>query len=68
VGGVLYGPRGNRVLEFSWNLGKTSNNMVKAYAVYQEILLTHDHQMNYIKIVGDSKNIIRYFILGTAPK
>jgi hypothetical protein len=39
VGGVLYGPRGTRVLEFSWNLGIASNNVVEAYAVYQGLLL-----------------------------
>jgi hypothetical protein len=55
VGGVLYGPRGNQILDFSWNLGKTSNNMVEAYAVYQGILLTQEQQLNHITIVGDSK-------------
>jgi hypothetical protein len=39
VGGVLYIPRGNRLLDFSWNLGKTSNNMAEAYVIYQGILL-----------------------------
>jgi hypothetical protein len=39
AGGVLYSPRGNRLLDFSWNLGKTTNNMAEAYAIYQGILL-----------------------------
>jgi len=27
AGGVLYNPRGKRMLDFSWNLGINSNNM-----------------------------------------
>jgi hypothetical protein len=32
---VLYGPRGNRDMDFYWNLGNTTNNIVEAYVVYQ---------------------------------
>jgi hypothetical protein len=68
AGGVLYSPRGNQFLDFSWNLGKTSNNMVEAYAIYQGILLAQEQQLKHITIVGDSKNIIHFFVLGTNPK
>jgi hypothetical protein len=61
AGGVLYSPRGQRLLDFSWNLGINSNNMAEAYAIYQGILLVQEQQLNRITIVGDSKNIIRYF-------
>jgi ribonuclease HI len=50
------------------NLGNASNNMAEAYAVYQGLLLTQEHHINHITIVGDSKNTIRYFVLGYAPK
>jgi hypothetical protein len=52
AGGVLYIPRGNRFLDFSWNLGNTSNNMVEAYADYQWILLDMNNN-NHITIVSD---------------
>lgn len=66
--GVLYGPRGNQIPDFSQNLGNTSNNMVESYAVYQGILLAWEQQLNHITIVGVSKNIIRYFVLGNTLK
>jgi ribonuclease HI len=42
--------------------------MAEAYALYQGVLLVQEHQLNQITIVGDSKNIIRHFVLGTIPK
>jgi ribonuclease HI len=68
VGGVLYSPIGNRLLYFSWNLGKNSNNMAEAYAIYKGILLTQEHQLKHITIVSDLKNIVHYFVMGTNPK
>jgi hypothetical protein len=68
AGGVLYDPRGTRVLDFSWNLGIASNNVVEAYVVYQGLLLMQEDQINQISIVGDSKNTIRYFVKGSSPK
>jgi len=68
VGGVLYRPRGKRLLDFSWNLGINTNNMEEAYAMYQGVLLVQEQQLNSITIVGDSKNIIRHFSMGTTPK
>jgi hypothetical protein len=42
--------------------------MAEAYAIYQGVLLVHAQQMNHITIVGDSKNIIQHFFVGTTPK
>jgi hypothetical protein len=39
VGGVLYIPRGKRLLDFSWNMGINSNNMEEDYAMYRGVLL-----------------------------
>jgi ribonuclease HI len=67
AGGVLYNPKGKRMLCYSWNLGVTSNNMVEAYAMYQGPLLAQDRQLSHILVIGDSKNIIRHFFSGTDP-
>jgi ribonuclease HI len=68
VGGVLYGPRGIRELDFYWNLGVTMNNKAEAYAVFQGIQLAKQRQISQLNIVGDSKNTIRYFVTGSTPK
>jgi ribonuclease HI len=68
AGGVLYIPRGKRMLDYSWNLGVTTNNMAEAYAMYQGVLLAQERKLNNIIIIGDSKNTIRHFVKGTAPK
>jgi ribonuclease HI len=68
AGGVLYNPRGKRMLCYSWNLGVTTNNMAEAYAMYQGALLAQDRQLSHIIVIGDSKNIIRHFVTGTGPK
>jgi ribonuclease HI len=66
--GVLYSPRGKRMLDYSWNLGVTTTNMAEAYAMYQGVLLAQEQKLNNIIIIGDSKNTIRHFFKGTAPK
>jgi ribonuclease HI len=68
AGGVLYNPRGKRMLNYSWNLGVTTNNMAETYAMYQGVLLDQERKFNNIIVIGDSKNTIRHFIKGTAPK
>jgi ribonuclease HI len=68
VGGVLYDPRGNHELNYYWNIGITSNNKVEAYVVYQGVQLEKQRQIYELNIVGDSKNTIRYFVLGSSSK
>jgi ribonuclease HI len=55
-------------IKFYWNLGVTTNNKAKAYAVYQGIQLAKQRHIYYLKIVGDSKNVIRYFVTGSTPQ
>jgi ribonuclease HI len=55
-------------MDFSWNLGVASNNAVKAYAIYQGLLLMQEEQISQISIVGDSKNTIRYLVTGSVPR
>ena len=37
--GVLYSPRGKRMLDYSQNMAVTTTNMAEAYAMYQGALL-----------------------------
>ena len=64
----MYNPRGKRMLDFSWNLGINSKNIAEDYVIYQGVLLVQAQILNRITIVGDSKNIIRHFSMGTTPK
>jgi ribonuclease HI len=65
---VLYGPRGIKELDYFWNLGISTNNTAKAYAVYQGVQLALQKHPTKLNIVGDSKNTIRYFVIGSNPK
>jgi ribonuclease HI len=43
------------------------NNKVEAYAIYQGIQLAKQKHISHLNIVGDSKNTIRYFVIGSVP-
>jgi ribonuclease HI len=51
VGGVLFDPRGNQIMEYSWNLGVTTNNKAEAYALYIGVQLAKKRQINALNIV-----------------
>jgi ribonuclease HI len=68
AGGVLFSPRGQRLLTYSWNLGMTTNNSAEAYALLKGAQIAKVRQINELIILGDSKTIIRYFIKITNPK
>jgi hypothetical protein len=42
--------------------------MVEDYAMYQGMLLVQEYHLNCITIVGESKNVIRHFAMGTTQK
>jgi hypothetical protein len=56
------------MLTYSWNLGITTKNSSKAYALLKGTQIVKDHQINKLIILGYSKMIIRYFIKRTNPK
>jgi ribonuclease HI len=68
AGGVLFGPRGQRMITYSWNLGTTTNNSAEAYALLKGTQIAKERQINKLIIIGDSKTIIRYFVKSTNPK
>jgi ribonuclease HI len=55
-------------MEYSWNLGVTTNNKAKAYAMYIGIQLAKKRKIIALNIVGDSKNTIHYFIKASSLK
>jgi ribonuclease HI len=63
--GVLYGPGGNIVSTFSWNLGVATNNQAKAYALLQGLSITKARNIRILSVMGDSKNTIRHLWLST---
>jgi hypothetical protein len=68
VEGVLFHPRGNQIMEYSWNLGVTTNNKAEAYAMVMGIQLEKKISISELNIGGDSKITIRYFINTPPPK
>jgi len=65
---VLFDPRGNQLMEYSWNLGATTNNKAEAYAMFMGMQLAKKRKITNLNIVSDSKNIIHYFIKASSPK
>jgi ribonuclease HI len=68
VGGVLFSPRGQRMITYSWNLGITTNNAAEAYALLKGTQIARERQIKKLTIIGDSKTIIRYFVKNTNSK
>jgi len=58
VGVVIFDPRGNQIMEYSWNIGATTNNKAKANAMLMGIQLAKKRNIYEINIVCNSKNII----------
>ena len=59
VGRVLYDPRGNMNFTYASNNGKSSNNQAKAYALIWELKLEKKQNILDLKVVGNSKLIIK---------
>lgn len=66
--GGVYGPRGNREVQFYCNVGVTSNKKAEVYAVYQGTQIVKQRHISQLNIVCDSKNTIRYFVTGSDPR
>jgi hypothetical protein len=45
VGGILFDPRGNTMFHYAWGLGKTTNNIEEAYALYAGLKLAREHNI-----------------------
>jgi hypothetical protein len=65
VGGVIFFPRGNIRLSFSWSLGHATNNQAEAYALLQGLLLARQQGLDSIIILGDLKVVINHVRMKT---
>ena len=59
MGGVVFDSEGNKVMEFVWGLGKTTNNHAKVLAVFMGLHLILAHMSSRLTVIGDSDLIIR---------
>jgi ribonuclease HI len=58
AGGVVFDSEENKVLEFGWGLGKTTNNHVEVLTTYMGLHLILKNRSTRIRVIGDSDLII----------
>jgi ribonuclease HI len=59
VGGVIYDSDGQKVVDFSWGLGKNTNNREETLAVYMGLKIAHSRSIQTLVVIGDSEIVIR---------
>jgi ribonuclease HI len=52
VGGVIYDFDGHKVVDFTWGLGKTTNNRVETLALYMGLKLTPKQSIQTLTVMG----------------
>jgi ribonuclease HI len=57
--GVIYDSDGQKVVDFSWGLGKNTNNRAKTLAVYMGLKIAHLRSIQALAVIGDSEIVIR---------
>ena len=57
-GGVIIFPKGKIEMEYYWNIGNDSNNMVEAYGLSQGIKPLKEKGVEEANVFGDSHLII----------
>ena len=58
-GGVVINPTGKVEIEYSWNIGHESNNMVEAYGLWQGLKQVQNVGADKAVVIGDSRLIIQ---------
>jgi ribonuclease HI len=58
-GGVIYDPEGNKLINYSWGLGKTTNNKAEILAAYMGLELAQDWHIQALIVLGDSEIVIK---------
>ena len=66
-GGVLLDYSGKIVLNFSWGLGKNTNNIAEILAIWQGLNQARRLSIKKLAIIGDSRIIIQALNLNKAP-
>ena len=58
-GGVIINPDGEVEVEYSWNIGYETNNMAKAYGLWQGLKQLLVKKVDEVMVFGDSRIIIQ---------
>jgi ribonuclease HI len=58
-GGVIYDSEGNKLIDYSWGLGKTTNNKAEFLAAYMGLKLAQDRHIQALIVLGDSEIVIK---------
>ena len=58
-GGAVICPEGKNDIEYYWNIGQDSNNMAKAYGLWQGLKQLKDKGVGEVMVFGDSRLIIQ---------
>jgi ribonuclease HI len=59
AGGVIYDSDGKKQSDFSWGLGKATNNRAETLAVYMGLKLAHERSIQTLIAIGDSEIVIK---------
>ena len=58
-GGVVICLEGKNDIEYYWNIGQDSNNMVEAYGLWQGLKQLKEKGVDEVMVFGDSRLIIQ---------
>lgn len=61
-------PKGKEILNYSWNLGAYTNNVVESYTLWMDRLIARNQAITHMDVLGDSMNITRDIIKKYTPK
>jgi hypothetical protein len=67
TGGVIFSPRGNTRLTYSWSLVNKNKNKQRHMLFFKDCFLAQQHGLDSISILGDSKVVINHVGKKTFP-
>jgi len=59
VGVVIYDSKGKKIVDYSWGLGKTTNNKAEILAAYMGSKISQERNIQTLRVLGDSEIIIK---------
>jgi ribonuclease HI len=59
AGGIIYDSDGQKVVDFSWGLGKNTNNRAETLAMYMGLKISHAQSILSLVVLGDSEIVIK---------
>jgi ribonuclease HI len=62
VVGVIYDLEENKIVEYSWGLGKETNNKVEILTVYMGLNLFRERNIQTLIVLGDFEIVIKEII------